>query len=631
MPGFRQRIDSPRFHAPRRAVLVSLSLLATQSIASLQPVSEAPLALERRTECRFLAAGGTECVNDYRYTILNDAGRELLSRIDINYPETDTVRIEKAELVQPGQKPVALKKSRIDTRMAPNPDQGFARDKQTSLAFPNLRIGSTVVYRVRQRYAAIPSATQFHFSLAFGASAIRYDRFHAEFSAERPIRYRSDRMEDFAVATSADAKKLTVDLKGRRFENYINEPDNGFVRRISRIELGSSLDLQENIGPFAKRYNELLAASLPARASAAVAKAKELAPRQRVGAFMRYLNENFRYLSDWRASERGFVPFSLAEIDKRGYGDCKDLSLMLTAMLRASGIKAEPVWVMRDMYAAPLIVPSIYAVNHAIVRAEIDGAVWWLDPTDPVFAPGVTMADIQDRWALVLGANGLARQDAIPLSAPRTNIDATYSARLTKGEQGEVDATLALSGHTLMELSVSDRNEGRSTSDQSICSIIAVEPGRCDVQRGATGFLIPEQYKAKARVTDLRALDVQSNKYVFSRPGFLELWDTFSRYKRNGQMTDLYLGAPATSRADVSLVAKRTEGQARECSVRSRWFALELSGKPAADGYRYRYSLMSKVAWLAHDEIVSAEFQKMVQQSRDCMSTLQFAVQPLNG
>jgi transglutaminase-like putative cysteine protease len=620
------------FNAIRRSTLVCFaSLAATNAFAALQPVSEAPLALDQRAECRFLADGATECVDTFRYTILSDAGREMVSRIEINHRATDTFKIDKAEVIQPGQKPVALEKSQIDTRMAPNPAQGFVSDKQTSLAFPNLRIGSTVVYSVRQRYAPVPFATQFHYSRTFAPSSVRYDRFHAEFNAERPIKYRSDMMDGFTITPSSDAKKLTVDLNKPRFSSFINEPGNGFIRRYPRLELGSSLDLQDNFGAFAKRYNALLAASLPARATAAVAKAKSLAPRQRVAAFMQYLNENFRYLNDWRASERGFVPFSLAEIEQHGYGDCKDLSMLLTAMLRASGIKAEPVWVARGEFALPLIAPNIYAPDHAIVRAEVDGAVWWLDPTNPMFAPGLTYSDIQDRWALVIGADGVVRQDTIPLPAPRTGIDVTMKTRLANGEQGEVNATLALGGGPLMDLSAADRNDGKSVNDKSICNMVATEPGRCDVQRQATGFLVPDQYKVNAQVVDLRALDAHANQYSFSRPSLTELWDSLARYKRNGQMSDIYQGAPETTKADVTLVAKRTEGQVRECAVRNRWFDLELSGKPSADGYRYRYSLTNKVAWLTHDEIVSAEFQKMVEQSRACVSGLQFAVQPLKG
>jgi transglutaminase-like putative cysteine protease len=611
-----------------RAAFVGVAFLAGSALAARQRVAEASLALDQRDECRFDVDGSTECVDTFRYTILSEAGREALSRVDIDYSENDRVEIERAEVIQPGQKPVALIESQIDTRMAPNPDQGFRRHKQTSLAFPNLRVGSTIVYSVRTRYAAVPIATQFGYSLAFRPTPIRFDRIHMEFSADRPIKVRSEKMDDFTITPSADAKKLTVDLKAPRFESYVDEPDNGFVRLFPRLELGSSLDLQENIGPFARRFNEILAAPLPARAAAAAAKAASLPPRQRVSALMQYLNDNFRYLSDWRASERGFVPFSLSEIEQHSYGDCKDLSTLLIAMLRASGLKAEPVYVQRGITASSLLAPSIHAFNHAIVRAEVDGAVWWLDPTNPVFEPGAIMSDLQERWAFVLGADGRVRQEDIPAAALHTGFDVTLKESLSNGEQGNIDATVALGGDTLMQLAVSDRDAGKTSGDNELCQIIAMEPSQCNVKRGATGFLIPDTYLAQARAVDLRALETRAGTYTYSRPRLLEVWDSFARYKRNGQLSDLYFGSPETMKLNVMLSAKATDGQPHTCSVRSRWYDVDLSGKPMPDGYQFSYSLSRKVSWFAHSDIVSAEFQKIVQQSRDCVRELQFAVQP---
>lgn len=84
-----------------------------------------------------------------------------------------------------------------------------------------------------------------------------------------------------------------------------------------------------------------------------------------------------------------------------------------------------------------LLVPGMYAPNHAIVRAEVDGKTWWLDPTNPVFAPGRIMPDIQQRWALVLGADGKVRRDEIPLEAPGDTLRVTRSEHYTHdGEAG---------------------------------------------------------------------------------------------------------------------------------------------------------------------------------------------------
>ncbi|WZB67314.1 DUF3857 domain-containing protein [Achromobacter xylosoxidans] len=156
--------------------LLAVVLAAAASLpahAARQPVAEAPLSGETEFHCRFGKDNSTECVSTYRYTILTLAGRDLVSRIDRSYAENDSLKVERAELIQPGEKPVPLAAAQIDTRMAPNPDQGFLRQKQTSLAFPNLRVGSTIVYTLREHFAGIPSATQFHYVLDLQPRAVR--------------------------------------------------------------------------------------------------------------------------------------------------------------------------------------------------------------------------------------------------------------------------------------------------------------------------------------------------------------------------------------------------------------------------------------------------------------------------
>ncbi|WP_218014740.1 hypothetical protein [Candidatus Regiella insecticola] len=60
-------------------------------------------------------------------------------------------------------------------------------------------------------------------------------------------------------------------------------------------------------------------------------------------------------------------------------------------------------------FAPTLLIPGIKAHNHAIVRAEVNGKTWWLDPTNPVFTPSRTMSDLQERWVL---------QETIPAETP---------------------------------------------------------------------------------------------------------------------------------------------------------------------------------------------------------------------
>ena len=162
-----------RFSFHRPLIAISLGLVSHSVSAALQPLAEAPLANDTELHCHFNRDASTDCTTTYRYTILKPNGREMLSRIDFDYSEGDTFEVISAQSTQPGAKPVALAATQIDTRSAPNPDQGFSRDKQTSLAFPNLRVGTQIRYTVRQHYQAKPLMTQFHYVLKFGPSSAR--------------------------------------------------------------------------------------------------------------------------------------------------------------------------------------------------------------------------------------------------------------------------------------------------------------------------------------------------------------------------------------------------------------------------------------------------------------------------
>jgi len=133
-----------RFSFHRPLIAISLGLVSHSVSAALQPIAEAPLASDTELHCHFNRDASTDCTTTYRYTILKANGREMLSRIDFDYSESDTFEVISAQSTQPGAKPVALAATQIDTRSAPNPDQGFSRDKQTSLAFPNLRVGTKI-------------------------------------------------------------------------------------------------------------------------------------------------------------------------------------------------------------------------------------------------------------------------------------------------------------------------------------------------------------------------------------------------------------------------------------------------------------------------------------------------------
>ncbi|MCZ6676232.1 MAG: DUF3857 and transglutaminase domain-containing protein, partial [Candidatus Poribacteria bacterium] len=108
-------------------------------------------------------------------------------------------------------------------------------------------------------------------------------------------------------------------------------------------------------------------------------------------------------------------PHSAPQIIKDGYGDCKDKSTLLSAMLSVAGIKSYPVLiaagksrrVVRD-------IPSLAYFNHMILAAEEnkDGDLMWLDATAETCAFGDLPASDQDRWTLIINPDFLTERKA---------------------------------------------------------------------------------------------------------------------------------------------------------------------------------------------------------------------------
>ncbi|MBC3246140.1 DUF3857 domain-containing transglutaminase family protein [Pseudomonas lurida] len=607
-----------RFSFHRPLIALSLGLVSPCVFAAKQPLAEAPLASDTDLQCHFNRDASTDCTTTYRYTILKSNGREMLSRIDFDYSEGDTFEVISAQSTQPGAKPVALDATQIDTRTAPNPDQGFSRDKQTSLAFPNLRVGTQIRYTVREHHPAKPLMTQFHYVLKFGPSAARRDHFKARFTAEQPIHWRSELFDGFSVTAAPNGKSLDVVQKAPTYLNYINESSNAALLRIPRIEVGSTLERQAYFGGFAQRYNQILGASLPPQSTAAVAAARNLAPAEQVAALMQHINDHYRYLGDWRATERGYVPFELAEIEQHGYGDCKDLAILLTALLKASGIQAETAWVSRGDVAESLLIPGTHAPNHAIVRAEVEDQVWWLDPTNPVFAPGQVMPDIQDRWVLVSDAQGQVREEHIPLERPETSLRLDKQVHYDKHGNGATQASITFSRLPLMRLSVADRQQGSTATDQNICANFGNEISDCRITRPQTAFVVQDGYTVTAHMNDQRALEKLANDYVYTDESLKGRWDGFINYRRQGQQADLDMGNPETNDYTITLSGGQMEKTIPGCQVRSPWYDLDLQGKRENGALRYHYRLSQKMRWLTHDEIVSEAFGQMIDDARAC-------------
>lgn len=104
-------------------------------------------------------------------------------------------------------------------------------------------------------------------------------------------------------------------------------------------------------------------------------------PEERATQALRLVQADIRYLGD-EVGLGSHVPRPPGVTLDRGYGDCKDKSVLLVSALRYLGIKAFPVLAsISDGDGLSKIPPAVNAFDHVIVGIEIDGRKFWVDPT----------------------------------------------------------------------------------------------------------------------------------------------------------------------------------------------------------------------------------------------------------
>lgn len=107
--------------------------------------------------------------------------------------------------------------------------------------------------------------------------------------------------------------------------------------------------------------------------------------KARIKKILAFMQSQIRYVGIEEIGRNGYRPFKPGEVLDRRYGDCKDQSVLLQALLKAVGIKSWPALVNSngDKYMQNFGI-SPYAFNHAIVKVKTKNNIYWIDPTLPL-------------------------------------------------------------------------------------------------------------------------------------------------------------------------------------------------------------------------------------------------------
>lgn len=210
------------------------------------------------------------------------------------------------------------------------------------------------------------------------------------------------------VSESGGRRKVTVEVRNLA---ALKTPERGMPPEVvpqPRIIFGTARTWNEVARAYSEVVDQQIGGSkLQGEAKRLTAGAK--GTREVADRLLAWLHRSVRYTGVELASA-AIVPRPPEEVLAREYGDCKDLSALMVAMLRAVGVKAWIALLSPGWSDAPPDVPGFGLFTHAVVYVPGPEPLW-MDPTDWTAPAGQLSPLSLGRQSLIAAPDtqGLAR------------------------------------------------------------------------------------------------------------------------------------------------------------------------------------------------------------------------------
>jgi hypothetical protein len=171
--------------------------------------------------------------------------------------------------------------------------------------------------------------------------------------------------------------------EGDNWKNFLSSPDDLYASNYEHIR-----NLNKTLSPELK----VLTDSITHGAGTAGEKARKI---------YKWVQTQIKYVA-FESGMEGFVPREANLVCTRRFGDCKDMTSILTAMLNYSGVPAYFTWIgTRDIPYDYSEVPLPIVDNHMICAIRLGDNYIFLDGTDDGCIFGMPPSGIQGKQAMV--------------------------------------------------------------------------------------------------------------------------------------------------------------------------------------------------------------------------------------
>lgn len=317
----------------------------------------------------------------YAIKILNTEGIQSMSDIDITFdPSYQKLLIHKAQIIRNGKVLNKLNDSKIHTiQKETNSERSIYDGSLTTIInLKDVRESDIIEYaysivgfnpinkgnygRTFYQKFTLPVNRVYNKVISKGITSLKFKYFD---EGEKP-----------AISKKNNEIEYTWDFNAEDFETYDSNSPAWFSsqRRVSISTFNSWKNVVDWALPIFE-YNESDLKNIQLNLD------KNISTEDQILATIRFVQDEIRYLG-FENGISSYKPHSPKKVYNQRYGDCKDKSLLLVALLRKLDIESYPLLV--DTTEGTLltkILPSNHAFDHCVVYFKHKDTDYFIDPT----------------------------------------------------------------------------------------------------------------------------------------------------------------------------------------------------------------------------------------------------------
>ncbi len=159
---------------------------------------------------------------------------------------------------------------------------------------------------------------------------------------------------------------------------------------------------------------------------------------KKASSIYKWVQNHIKYIA-FENDIEGFRPRQAADVFSKRYGDCKDMSSILTQMLTLAGLSAHYTWIgTRDIPYLYTELPSPIVDNHMISSLKLNGKWYFVDGTNAYANLDLPPAFIQGKEALIAKNEKEYEVVKVPVAEPNQSVieDSTFITVTPNGIKG---------------------------------------------------------------------------------------------------------------------------------------------------------------------------------------------------